>query len=78
MFGPDPKKAFWERAPFETFKVAEKDGLTSIFETLKTPATTSLNLPRVEEIVGLMRKIIEIIPRIIGRKVFLRAALVDT
>ena len=72
MFGPEHRKAPFERAAFEILKVAEKDGRTSVFETLKMFVTTSPSVPLVEEMAGLIRKSIETTPRIIGRKVDLK------
>src|SRR3989338_1472 len=77
VLGPEQRSASWESTAFEIPKVAEKDGRTLIFSTLKVLATTLPSVPCVFETVGLMRKTREITPRTIGKKVGLRKKCAD-
>jgi len=72
VLGPEPRRISSESAALEMLSVAEKEGRTSVLDTLNLPVTTSPRVPLVEEIVGLIRKIIEISPSIDRRKVGLK------
>src|SRR3989344_3559434 len=72
VLGPEPRSPPLESTSLETPRVAEKEGRTSLFSILKVLLITSPSLPWVVEIVGLTRKMSEIIPRTIGKNVGLR------
>ena len=57
--------------------MAEKEGRTSVFAIPKVLVTTSLSVPRVAEIVGLMRKSMETTPSTKGKKVGLAMKYAD-
>src|SRR3989344_4683431 len=77
LLGPEPRSPPWESTFFEIHKVAERDGRTSIFSTLKVLDTTSPSVPEVAEMEGLMRKMREMTPRTTGKKIGLRRKFLD-